>query len=46
MESEAVRDMDRVKNEVLGPAEDLVKSLKKMLKGMRVVEVTEQVKKL
>ncbi len=46
IESGAVRDMGCEDKEVLRRAEDLVKSWKKKQRGMRVVEVQEEVKKL
>jgi hypothetical protein len=46
IESEAVRDMGWDENEVWRHAEDLVKSWKKKQRGMKVVDVQEEVKKL
>ncbi len=44
VESGAVRDMGWEEKEVWRRAEDLVKSWKKKQRGMRVVEVQEEVK--
>ncbi len=46
VESGAVRDMGWDEKEVWRRAEDLVKSWKKKQRGVRVVEVQEEVKKL
>jgi hypothetical protein len=46
VESGAVRDMGWDEKEVWRRAKDLVKSWKKEQRGMRVVEVQEEVKKL